>query len=113
MIQDNMNREAIVQQAVDGDTILATVKVLKSGQRSVNLDWQIRLTICDTPERGKPGYQAAKDFTAQFTGQPVQLHIVRFETYGRILADVYVMYQDKQESLSSILLREGLAEYYH
>jgi micrococcal nuclease len=113
MIEDNKTRQAVMLDGVDGDTFDASMVLLNLGKHYLlPLIWRIRLTIIDTPERGEEGYKEATDFTKQFVGQPIALVIHKMEPHGRILADAYVMYEGKQENLSSLLLQKGSAKVY-
>ncbi|MBC7100031.1 MAG: thermonuclease family protein [Methanobacteriales archaeon] len=83
---------------VDGDTI------------DVEGVGRIRLVGVNTPERGQPGYQEAKDFVEEMClGKTVHLDIddvKNRDKYGRILAVVYV----DGMNLNAELLRRGYAE---
>ncbi|MDI9624558.1 MAG: thermonuclease family protein [Methanothermobacter sp.] len=83
---------------VDGDTI------------DVEGVGRIRLVGVNTPERGQPGYQEAKDFVEEMClGKTVHLDIddvKNRDKYGRILAVVYV----DNVNLNAELLRRGYAE---
>lgn len=111
-MEDNLVRQTVLVRAVDGDSIWANVDMLRLGQKALTMSWEIRLTICNTPEKGQPGYQEAKDFTSQFSGQTVRIVIAKFEKYGRLLADVYVTYKGEIRSLSELLIKEGYAVPY-
>jgi micrococcal nuclease len=83
--------------AVDGDTIRC------DGER-------IRLARIDAPERGKPGFQAAKDHMAlQVRGKEVRCVVRGRERYGRLLAECGT---DETPNLSNEMLRAGLADVY-
>lgn len=99
---------AYMIEAIDGDTI----RVMRQLDLDIFRKEKHRLTHIDTPEK-KAGadYEAAKAFTAQFSGQSVRL-VTRGKTYDRKLSDVYVTYQGKEENLSSLLLEKGLAVPY-
>lgn len=83
---------------VDGDTI------------DVEGVGRIRLVGVNTPERGQPGYQEAKDFVEEMClGKTVNLDIddaKNYDKYGRVLAIVYV----DGMNLNAELLRRGYAE---
>jgi endonuclease YncB( thermonuclease family) len=112
MIADNNTRKARIIRAVDGDSAIVEIVTLDAGKFKDKLEYEIRFTICNTPERGQEGYSEAKAFTGQFVDQEVILVIHGTEKWGRILADVYVQYEGKQENLSSLLLQKGLAKVY-
>lgn len=83
---------------VDGDTI----NVVGVGR--------IRLVGVNTPERGEPGYQEAKDFVESYCmGKTVYLDVddeENYDKYGRTLAVVYV----GNKNLNALLLQKGYAE---
>jgi endonuclease YncB( thermonuclease family) len=83
---------------VDGDTI------------DVDGVGRIRFVGVNTPERGQPGYQVAKDFVkSQCLGKTVGLDIddaKHYDKYGRVLAVVYV----GNTNLNAELLKRGYAE---
>lgn len=88
-----------VARVVDGDTV-----ELSDGTK-------VRYLGINTPERGQPFYQSAKDFNAQLVdGQPVRLE---FDTdthdqYGRALAHVFA----GQTHVNLELVRQGYANVY-
>jgi micrococcal nuclease len=111
-LNDNNVRLATITRAIDGDSIIVEILTLDLKKTKHKFYGEVRLTICNTPERGKPGYQEAKDFTSQFVGQEVVLVICGTEKWGRVLSDVYVQYENQEQNLSSLLLQKGLAVVY-
>ena len=88
-------------KVLDGDTIQ-----LRSGER-------IRLLGIDTPETGEPFAYDAKRFTRKM----VNFHTIRLEldeaerdTYGRLLAHVYVETDDGWVLVNAEIVRAGLAK---
>ena len=83
---------------VDGDTI------------DVDGVGRIRLVGVNTPERGQPGYQEAKDFVkSSCLHKTVYLDIdnaKHYDKYGRVLAVVYV----GNTNVNKELLKRGYAE---
>jgi micrococcal nuclease len=83
---------------VDGDTI------------DVDGVGRIRFVGVNTPERGQPGYQEAKDFVASLClGKTVGLDIdnaKHYDKYGRVLAVVYA----GDTNVNAELLKRGYAE---
>ena len=74
-----------VTEVIDGDTF----------EVSPNWKWKeetgnrVRPTGYDTPEKGQPGYEAAKDKLAKLIlGKEVELKNPIKITYGRLLCDV-------------------------
>ncbi len=75
-----------VTKVIDGDTF----------EVSPNWTWEekegnaVRPNGYDTPEKGKPGYEAAKDkLTRLIYSEEVELDNAIKTTYGRLLCDVY------------------------
>lgn len=83
---------------VDGDTI------------DVDGVGRIRFVGVNTPERGQPGYQEAKDFVKILClGKTVRLDIdnaKHYDKYGRVLAAVY----SGDINVNAELLKRGYAE---
>ena len=76
----------------------------------VNGVGRIRFVGINTPERGQPGYEEAKDFVKSMClGKTVYLDIddaKHYDKYGRVLAVVYV----DNVNLNAELLKRGYAE---
>ncbi|HHW16236.1 MAG TPA: thermonuclease family protein [Methanothermobacter sp.] len=96
--QNTYETSGYCYHVVDGDTI------------DVEGVGRIRLVGVNTPERGQPGYQEAKDFVEEMClGKTVYLDIddaENYDKYGRVLAVVYV----DGMNLNRELLRRGYAE---
>lgn len=92
---------AIVTDATDGDTL-----ILQNGIR-------VRLLGINSPERGKPYYEEAKNFMFnQAKGKKIQLEYepgYQDDKFGRILAYVFILDSNKI-SLNQKLLEQGLAQ---
>lgn len=95
---DNYEKKGYCNYVVDGDTI------------DVEGVGRIRFVGVNTPERGKPGYQEAKDFVKSYClGKTVYLDVddaKNHDKYGRTLAVVYV----GKTNLNALLLQKGYAE---
>jgi micrococcal nuclease len=92
---------------VDGDTADLTIDVgfhLTTVQRMRFLD-------INTPERGKPGYQEAKDYTKNaILGKDVIVQTYKDDAFGRYLAHIYYIGEDGAiHNLNQELLDLGLA----
>ena len=87
-----------ITEVIDGDTIRHSAA------------GTIRLALVNSPERGEPGYQEAKDFTSAVcpVGQKAQVGHDDFQgpTYGRGVGIVYC----GGFLLNEVLLTEGHAE---
>lgn len=97
---------AVVENVVDGDTIDVSVdlgfKVL-TRQR-------VRLARIDTPERGQPGYAAARDFVRDVVlNKTVMLKTDKVSKWGYYLADVTL---EDGRNLSDTLVQAQLAKHY-
>jgi endonuclease YncB( thermonuclease family) len=55
--------DAQVTKIVDGDTFHCDVEIVIFGKKEIYKDVIIRMKGIDTPERDRPGYQDAKDYT--------------------------------------------------
>lgn len=98
--------KATVENVVDGDTIDVSVdlgfKVL-TRQR-------VRLARIDTPERGQPGYAAAKDFVRDVAlNKPITLKTEKISKWGYYLAEITL---ENGRNLSDTLVQAQLAKYY-
>ncbi len=99
LIQKPVVEDRLVTRIIDGDTI-----VVEGGER-------VRLLDIDTPERGEPCYQEAKDRLEELIdGKEVTLepHAEDRDRYGRLLR--YVFLEDQLINL--VLVHEGLATLY-
>jgi micrococcal nuclease len=97
---------AIVENVVDGDTIDLSIDVgfkLTTRQR-------VRLAGIDTPEKGKPGYAAAKDFVREaILGKPVAVRTEKVSKWGYYVAHVTL---SDGKDLSGTLIAAQLAKPY-
>ncbi len=93
-----------VVKVIDGDTI-----VLSDGRT-------VRYIGIDTPERGEPFYEAAKNFNRKLVqGKAVELEfdIERYDRYGRVLAYVFVKDRTGQRIfVNAEMVRNGFALIY-
>lgn len=97
---------ATVENVVDGDTIDVAIDLgfkIQTRQR-------MRLARIDTPERGQPGYAAAKDFVREATaGKVVTIKTEKVSKWGYYLANVTL---PDGKDLSDTLLTAQLAKPY-
>jgi micrococcal nuclease len=79
---------AVVLRWIDGDTADLSVDL----GFSVWIKQRFRLAGIDTPERGKPGYLEATEFSKQMAppGTGVLVESTEKDKYGRYLAKLYV-----------------------
>lgn len=96
----------------DGDTIeLKFIYTNKKAGRRNGLPLRIRLLHVNSPERGKPYYKIAKQFTSdKCFRKKVQIrHAGNFDKYGRLLGEVVL---PDGKVLNKELVKEGLAVHY-
>ncbi|NOZ83191.1 MAG: thermonuclease family protein [Euryarchaeota archaeon] len=90
--------EGVVERIIDGDTMVVS-------------GFRVRLVGINTPERGEPGYEEAKNFLLELCppGMVVRLDVddlEPYDKYGRVLAVVYC----NGVNANAELLRRGYAE---
>ena len=99
--------KAIVTNVVDGDTIDVKIDL---GFRMYTVQ-RIRLQGIDTPERGQPGYQEAKDRVIELVlNKEVMLLTSKASKFGYYLGMILI--QDTNVFVNNILLEENLAKPY-
>lgn len=101
--------KAIVTNVVDGDTVDVNVDLgfkVYSKQR-------IRLSGIDTPERGQPGYQEAKDRVIELVlDKEVMLLTSKASKFGYYLGMLMIQDNGAGVFVNTILLEENLAKLY-
>jgi len=99
--------KAVVYNVVDGDTVDVMVDLgfkVYSKQR-------IRLSGIDTPERGQPGYQEAKDRVIELVlNKEVWLQTFKASKFGYYLGILVV--DDIEFNVNTTLIMENLAKVY-
>lgn len=103
--------QCVLGRVVDGDTI----DVIIDMGFYIFTEQRLRLNGVDTPERGKPGYDAASAFVAaKLKGMKFKLITHKGDKYGRFLADVfyYDLVANTWRDLAKDLVAEGLARSY-
>lgn len=93
---------------VDGDTCDIEVDL----GFSVRVKQRFRLAGIDTPERGQPGWQEAKDFLAGFLGELRRIEVTKIDKYGRFLAEIHALGMQPEVSVNDRMLELGLAKVY-
>ncbi len=95
-----------VTRVIDGDTIRCKIDL---GFR-VQYEDTFRLMLVNTPERGKPGFEEAKAFTAQWLKENIDciLRTEKRDKYGRYLAT----FLRPDGDLATDLLTANLAKPY-
>jgi len=97
LLGDQMEK-TVVERVIDGDTIVTEIG-------------NVRLLGMNTPERGEPGFQEAKEFLEDLIlNETVILEYLgeRQDKYGRILAYVFF----KGENINIMLVEQGFGNYY-
>ena len=97
---------ATLERIIDGDTIDV---LLDLGFKVFTLQ-RLRLLFIDTPERGQPGYLEATHELAELlnpTGrlQPLIVHTIRRDGFGRWLATVWV--EGSDTSINDLMIQRG------
>ena len=110
--------KARIESVYDGDTLSATIDV----GFGLSINVKIRLAEVNTPEiRGvdketkKKGLEA-RDFVRNLClNQEVFINTVKKDKYGRYLAEIWHIENNKksEKSLSELLIENGLAEKYN
>lgn len=117
MMEPAYRYNAVVNRWVDGDTVDFRVDV----GFHIAYEDRFRLLWLNTPERGKPGYQAAIDRVNALAppGVAVVVQCVKVgmfkidqDKYGRYLALVYPAGRDDGFTINEILALEGLGVEY-
>lgn len=76
-----------VTSVIDGDTFIVSPSWTWNGQSGD----RVRPTGFDAPEKGQPGYEAAKQkLTKLILGKTVELRTAHRIDRGRLVADVYL-----------------------
>jgi endonuclease YncB( thermonuclease family) len=96
----------------DGDTI--ELKYIYSGKKAgqrTGKPLRIRFLHVNSPERGRPFYKVAKEFTAKncFRKKVEIRHAGNFDRYGRLLGEVIL---PGGKNLNKELVRNGLAVHF-
>lgn len=98
--------KATIENVVDGDTIDVAIDL---GFKT-HTQQRMRLARIDTPERGQPGYAAAKDFVREAAcGKLVTIRTEKVSKWGYYLANVTL---PDGKDLSDTLLTAQLAKPY-
>lgn len=98
--------KATVENVVDGDTIDVSVDL----GFKVSTRQRVRLARIDTPERGQPGYAAARDFVRDVAlNKTVMLKTDKVSKWGYYLADITL---EDGRNLSDTLIQAQLAKPY-
>jgi endonuclease YncB( thermonuclease family) len=104
--------EAEVVGIQDGDTIeLKAVYEGNDAKERSGKNIRIRFLHVNCPERGKPFYQIAKQFTSEACFRQVVriVHEGEFDRYGRLLGEVILSNGD---TLNRELVKSGLAVHF-
>ena len=97
MTVDDFDLAGNITRVIDGDTL-----VIESGEK-------IRLSIVNTPERGQPGFQEAKQFTIDLClGKEALVDIddKQKKSYDRVVGAVFC---DGGQFLNKLLIEKDLA----
>ena len=109
-LPENLRAEVIGIQ--DGDTVeLKFVFTGKKAGHRTGLPLRIRLLHVNCPERGKPFYKVAKQFTSEKCFRKIVRikHEGKFDRYGRLLGEVVL---PDGKVLNKELVRTGYAVHF-
>ncbi len=99
--------KAVVTNVVDGDTVDVRIDL---GFRMYSVQ-RIRLAGIDTPERGQPGYQEAKDRVIELVlNKEIVLLTSKASKFGYYLGVLVIDFDEP--SINTILVEENLAKVY-
>ena len=99
--------KAVVTNVVDGDTVDVTVDL---GFKIYTVQ-RIRLMGIDTPERGQPGYQEAKDRLIELVlNKEIILQTAKVSKFGYYLG--LLIFEGTVITVNRTLLDENLAKPY-
>lgn len=94
-----------IYNVVDGDTVDIEVDL----GFSVKLRHRFRLARINTPERGQPGYQEAKDYLQlRCFGHDCQIDSTKLDKYGRYLCEIFI----EGVNINDEMLLQKLAALY-
>ena len=97
------------ERVIDGDTfVISTLTLFGPDIIPVAVPTSIRWVRVDTPERGQPEYQEAKDYLSALIADGVYLEILARDSFGRWLAEVYICdSEDQKFNVNDRLINEG------
>jgi micrococcal nuclease len=96
----------------DGDTIeLRIVCNDKKAKERIGKNLRIRFAHIDCPEKGKPFYRNAKEFTRELVaGKTVKIiHNAEFDRYGRLIGEILM---DDGTCINKKIVENGLAIHF-
>lgn len=98
--------KAVVYNVVDGDTIDAVIDL----GFKIEIKQRLRLARVDTPERGQPGYEGAKQFVKSLIeGKQVSIMTEKVSKWGYYLAEVFI---ENGKNVSDALIENQFAKFY-
>lgn len=98
-----------VDRVIDGDTIVVRAWTFISPTVSIPYKLRVRFLRVDTPERGEEGYDTARDLVvAALLNNPVAIHGEKFDSFGRLLAEVSTCLPDGERvNINDALRKRG------
>ena len=99
----------------DNNTIIFVTKIIDGDTFQISTNETIRLLCIDAPEKGKKGYEEAKQFLAEMIlDKEVRLEKDESEKdeYGRLLRYVYVNISGVEFFVNKQLVQEGYAKVF-
>jgi micrococcal nuclease len=101
--QKNLPFEPYVSEIIDGDTF------------RMSDSETIRLICVDAPEKGKEGYEDAKNFLSHlvlYNQVRLEKDVSETDEYGRLLRYVYVNFSGREIFVNQELVKEGYADLF-
>lgn len=97
--------KAYIFNVVDGDTVDAELDL----GFSIKIKQRLRLNGIDTPERGQPGYQEAKEALTKFVlDKEVLVTTYKTSKYGQYLADI----EFDNQQINLLMIEQKYARSY-
>lgn len=96
-----------IERVIDGDTIIADIDL----GFEVHKKERLMLARINAPEVGTDEGKKAKEFMKQFEGQEISITTSKLDKYGRYVAEITLIKDQKEVNLSDIILENNLATY--
>ena len=101
-----------VVRVIDGDTFkVREMVILGNGHLPIVSISSVRLLRVDTPERGEPDFEKAKEMLETLVSKVVALEVTKRDGFGRWLAEVYLCFQGganiTRRSINDIMIEQG------
>lgn len=110
-MSDNNIRKIEITRVIDGDTFEGTLYLIDIKRMSFKDGTaKFRVAVADTPERGKPGYDEATEYTRSLIdGKTLNGRIHLKDAFGRYVTTLFL---EDGTQLEEHLLQDGYAEIW-